>query len=89
MNLQIENLRSTAAVPLRQDESATVPGWLVEMKTAEWLRKLNPDDVLDALVNDERFNALLMQADATLLGLHVLKVRRQYAKDLAERELFA
>ena len=85
--LNTENLRSVAAYPLQEPES--IPGWLIEMRTDEWLKRLNSDDVAQELFSDDRFAALLMQGDATLLGLHVLKVRRAYAQALALRDLEA
>jgi hypothetical protein len=87
MNLNTENLRSVAAYPLPEPEG--IPGWMLEMKTDEWLRKVNPDDIAQELFSDDRFGALLLQADATLLGLHVLRVRRDYAQALALRDLEA
>jgi hypothetical protein len=83
----VDNLRSVAVCPLQ--EPGEVPGWLIEMRVDEKLRRVNPNDITDALTDDARFAALLQQADATLLGLHVLSVRREYAKALAVRELEA
>jgi len=87
MQFNVENLRSVAAYPLSEPEA--IPGWMLEMKTDQWLRKVNPDDVAQELFSDDRFGALLLQGDATLLGLHVLAVRREYAKALALRDLEA
>lgn len=87
MHCNIENLRSVAACPLAEPEG--IPGWMLEMKTDEWLRKVNPDEIAQELFGDDRFGALMIQADATLMGMHVLKVRRDYAQALALRDLEA
>ena len=87
MSYDTENLRSVAAYPL--SEPAVIEGWMIQIGADNWMRKLDPSDILDALQDDARFAALLLQGDATLLGLHVLKVRREYAERLALRDLEA